>query len=105
MSRENQQRNAARGRFLIALGSIAAFACLPIVSRASERVTLSNGFVQQCDHHAMVDGRIRLYLSAEGDSYIEFKPEEIATFEQVTDTPASVAAASRSEERRVGREG
>jgi soluble lytic murein transglycosylase-like protein len=94
MSREKQQRNAARGRFLIALGSIAAFACLPIVSHAGERVTLSNGFVQQCDHHAMVDGRIRLYLSAEGDSYIEFKPEEIATFEQVTATPASVPAAS-----------
>ncbi|MGD1106436.1 MAG: lytic transglycosylase domain-containing protein [Terracidiphilus sp.] len=57
-------------------------------------MTLSNGFVEQCDHHALVDGRIRLYLSAGEDSYIEFKPAEIATFEQVPDPPASVPAAS-----------
>jgi hypothetical protein len=79
---------------LLALGSIAAFACLSTLSRAGERVTLSNGFVQLCDHHAMVDGRIRLYLGADEDSYIEFKPTEIATFEQVPDSPASVPAAS-----------
>ena len=48
---------------------------------AAERVTLRNGFVQQCDHHAQVDGRVRLYLSAGEDNYIEFGPEEIATFE------------------------
>ena len=94
MSREVQRRKTARGRNLFALGSIAALACLPTLSRAGERVTLSNGFVEQCDHHALVDGRIRLYLSAGEDSYIEFKPAEIATFEQVPDRPASVPAAS-----------
>ena len=25
-----------------------------------------------CDHHAQVEGRVRLYLSAGEDSYIEF---------------------------------
>jgi len=94
MSRENQRRKAARRKIFLALGSIAALACLPTLSRAGERVTLSNGFVEQCDHHALVDGRIRLYLSAGEDSYIEFKPAEIATFEQVPDRPASVPAAS-----------
>ena len=94
MNRENQRRRAARGRIFLTLGSIAALACLSTMSRAGERVTLSNGFVQLCDHHAMVDGRIRLYISAGEDSYIEFKPAEIATFEQVPDSPATVPAAS-----------
>ena len=94
MSIESHRRKTTSARMLFALGSIAAFACVPNLSHAGERVTLSNGFVQQCDHHAMVDGRIRLYLSAEDDSYIEFKPEEIATFEQVPDSPASVPTAS-----------
>ena len=53
-------------------------------------MTLSNGFVEPCDHHALVDGRMRLYLSAGEDNYIEFAPEEIATFEQVPDPPVAV---------------
>ncbi len=28
----------------------------------------------RCDHHAQVDGRMRLYLSAGEDNYIEFAP-------------------------------
>ena len=94
MNREFQRRKAARGRNLLALGAIAALSCLPNLSRAGERVTLSNGFVEPCDHHTLVDGRIRLYLTAGEDSYIEFKPAEIATFEQVPDSPASVPSAS-----------
>ncbi len=88
MSNESHRRKTTRAGILFALGSIAALACLPTLSRAGERVTLSNGFVEQCDHHALVDGRIRLYLSAGEDSYIEFEPAEIATFEQVPDPPA-----------------
>lgn len=94
MSREVQRRKAARGRVLLAFGSIAAFACVPTLCRAGERVTLRNGFVEQCDHHALVDGRIRLYLSAGEDNYIEFEPAEVVTFEQVPDPPAPVSAAS-----------
>jgi soluble lytic murein transglycosylase-like protein len=56
---------------------------------AAEQVTLTNGFVEQCDHHAQVDGRVRLYLSAGGDSYIEFAPDQIASVETVPDTPAA----------------
>ena len=48
---------------------------------AAERVTLRNGFEMRCDHHAQVEGRIRLYLSAGEDNYIEFAPQEIARFE------------------------
>ncbi len=56
-------------------------------ARAAERVSLRNGFVEQCDHHGQVDGRVRLYLSAGEDNYIEFAPEQIATVEFVPDPP------------------
>ncbi len=62
-------------------------AALLHTARAAERVTLSNGFVEQCDHHALVDGRMRLYLSTGEDSYIEFDPAEIVTFETIPDLP------------------
>ncbi len=54
---------------------------------AAEQVTLGNGFTLRCDHHAQVDGRVRLYLSAGEDNYIEFAPQQIAGFEQVADPP------------------
>jgi hypothetical protein len=62
------------------------------VARAGERVTLRNGFEMRCDHHAEVEGRTRLYLSAGEDNYIEFRPEEIAGVETVADAPAAVKA-------------
>ncbi len=58
---------------------------------AAERVTLRNGFVEQCDHHGLVDGRLRLYLSAGEENYIEFAPEQIAAVEFVPDPPAPAA--------------
>jgi soluble lytic murein transglycosylase-like protein len=54
---------------------------------AAERVTLRNGFEMRCDHHAEAEGRVRLYLSAGEDNYIEFAPQEIAGVEQVADPP------------------
>jgi soluble lytic murein transglycosylase-like protein len=85
-----------RGKFLLILGSLAAIAgsALPPPAWAGERVTLSNGFVEQCDHHAQVAGKVRLYLNAGEDSYIEFAPAEIATFEFVLDPPATAAPVS-----------
>ncbi len=77
-----------RARTTIAALFLAALVALPHTARAGERVTLSNGFVEQCDHHALVDGRMRLYLSTGEDSYIEFDPAEIASFEPAPDPPA-----------------
>ncbi|HEY1803307.1 MAG TPA: lytic transglycosylase domain-containing protein [Terracidiphilus sp.] len=71
----------------IAAISLAVLAVVPQTARAAERVTLSNGFVEQCHHHALVDGRIRLYLSADEDNYIEFAPTDIAAFESIPDPP------------------
>ncbi len=76
--------------FSIMVVTIAALAGLP-QARAAERVTLRNGFVQLCDHHAQVEGRVRLYLSPGEDNYIEFAPEQIAAIEFVPDPPAPAA--------------
>ena len=66
---------------------MAVMAALAPAARAGERVTLRNGFEMRCDHHAVVEGRTRLYLSAGEDNYIEFAPQEIADFEKVPDPP------------------
>lgn len=62
--------------------------------RATERITLNNGFVMRCDHHAQVDGKVRLYLSAGEDNYIEFAPDQIVTVDVVADPPAPVVTAT-----------
>jgi soluble lytic murein transglycosylase-like protein len=58
-----------------------------MTARAAERVTLANGFVETCDHHQTVDGRVRLYLNADATSYIDLAPSDIAAFETVADAP------------------
>jgi soluble lytic murein transglycosylase-like protein len=80
-------------RFIAAL---AALALLSLSARAAERITLRNGFEMPCDHHAEVEGRTRLYLSAGEDSYIEFQPEEIAEIEKLPDPPAAPKTAENS---------
>lgn len=66
-----------------------AVSIAPPLAYAGEQATLRNGFVMQCDHHATVDGRLRLYLGSGDTSYIELKPEEIAGFETAPDPPAT----------------
>jgi len=68
---------------------IALMALWAPAARAGERVTLWNGFEVRCDHHAQVEGRTRLYLSAGEDNYIEFKTGEIAVVEAVADEPVA----------------
>jgi soluble lytic murein transglycosylase-like protein len=67
--------------------ALATLAVLASSAQAAERVTLRNGFEIHCDHHAEAEGRVRLYLAAGEDNYIEFLPEEIAIFEAVPDPP------------------
>jgi soluble lytic murein transglycosylase-like protein len=72
--------------------AVVILVALAPLARAGERVTLRNGFEMQCDHHAEVEGRVRLYLSARGDNYIEFAPEKIAEVEKIADLPAESAS-------------
>ena len=69
-------------------------ALLPLSLQAAERVTLRTGFVVNCNHHAQVDGHMRLYLSAGEDNYIQIAPDEIANVENVPDSSAATDVAS-----------
>jgi hypothetical protein len=80
-----------RGTYLLIFGLVAAFAGLALPARAAEQAKLANGFTQPCNHHALVAGKIRLYLNTGEDSYIEYSPDEIAGFEVVPDPPATAA--------------
>lgn len=78
----------------IVAGVLAAFS---VSGRAAERVTLSNGFAMDCNHHALVDGQMRLYLGADEASYIALRPNEVTGVETVPAPPpttATVALAS-----------
>ena len=68
-----------RIQFAMVAGILAAYS---VPAHAAERVTLSNGFAMDCDHHAVVDGRMRLYLSTGESSYIVLKPEEVTGVEK-----------------------
>jgi soluble lytic murein transglycosylase-like protein len=65
----------------------AILAALAPSARAAEHVTLGNGFDLRCDHHSQIEGRVRLYLSAGEDNYIEFPSQEIARVEPLPDLP------------------
>jgi hypothetical protein len=82
-----------RGLFIISVGIMAALAQ---AAHAAERITLRNGFEIRCDHHAEIEGRTRLYLSAGEDNYIEFRPEEIAEIEKLPDPPPTPKSAATS---------
>ena len=69
-------------------------ALLPLSLQAAERVTLRTGFVVNCNHHAQVDGHMRLYLSTGEDNYIQIAPDEIANVEIVHDSPAATDIAN-----------
>jgi soluble lytic murein transglycosylase-like protein len=77
-----------RRALLITVAPLAVLASLLPQARSAEQVTLANGFALRCDHHAQVGDRVRLYLSQGEDSYIEFPPAEVVTFETIPDPPA-----------------
>jgi len=81
-------------RISLTIVAAAALASLAPAARAVERVTLRNGFSMRCDHHAEVDGRMRLYLSAGEDNYIEIPPHDVTGVEKIPDPPAHKPAAT-----------
>lgn len=84
--------------FIIAAGALAALTPVGLIpaARAAEQATLTNGFAMRCDHHAQVEGRVRLYLGAGESNYIELRPDEITGFEQVPDPPPTAQVTSAS---------
>jgi soluble lytic murein transglycosylase-like protein len=77
----------------LALASAATLVCLPSLCRAAELVNLSDGYVQRCDHHALVDGHIRVYLSSGEDNYIDYKPDQVGSIETTPDPPPALSSA------------
>ncbi len=52
-------------------------------AHAAEHITLTNGFDLICDHRAVVDGHIRLYLDAGNANFIQVEANQIAASESV----------------------
>lgn len=84
----SQQRNALLGKALLAGLAV----LMAPATRGAERVTLTNGFALNCDHHAQIDGRMRLYMSSGDSNYMEFKAADVAGFEAVAAAPANTRA-------------
>lgn len=78
-----------RRDIFIAAGILLGVAALAPSARAAERVTLRNGYAMQCNHHAEVEGKVRLFDGAGAENYIELAPEEIAGYETVPDPPVA----------------
>lgn len=80
----------SRGIYIAAMAALLGMAA---AAHAAEQITLANGFIQRCDHHAQVDGRVRLYLSAGEDNYIEVAPGQIASVAIAPDPPPAASVA------------
>ncbi len=80
-----------RHKSAIGTGALALVAALWLPSaRAAEHITLANGFDLVCNHHALVDGKVRIYLKASEPDYFELDPQAITAYETVPD-PAVAA--------------
>jgi len=64
-------------------------ALLATQARAAERITLANGFDMVCNHHAIVDGQVRVFPRPDEANYVVLKPEAITGFEAVPDPPVA----------------
>lgn len=84
-----------RKRYFIPVAVAASLAAAVPAARAAERISLRNGFDLRCDHHALVDNHVRVYLTAGDGNYIELAPGEIAGVETVPDLPPADPAPSR----------
>lgn len=73
---------------------VGALTMLASSALAAERITLRNGFYIDCDHHASVEGIVRIYLSHDEDSYIDRVPEDIVNIEIIPDPPAPLEPSS-----------
>jgi hypothetical protein len=68
--------------------AVALSIALAPLANGAELITLTNGYAMRCDHHAQVEGHVRLYTSASEDNYIEFPASEITDVTQAPDIPA-----------------
>jgi len=91
-----ESRRAATMEHPLLLWGMGAFfaLCAFSTAHAAERITLANGFDVVCDHHALVEGRVRVYPKAAAPDYFELSPGAIDAVETVPDPPEEPAPAS-----------
>jgi len=78
-----------RHKSVIGAGALALCAGLGLpAARAAEHVTLANGFDLICNHHQVVDGKVRIFLKASEPDYFELDPRAITGYETVPDPVA-----------------
>jgi soluble lytic murein transglycosylase-like protein len=82
--------------------ALAGLLLLPSAGFAAERLTLANGFDVVCDHHALVEGRVRVYPKADAQDYFELSSGSVLTIETVPDLPTAVKAAAASSTTKTG---
>jgi soluble lytic murein transglycosylase-like protein len=80
------------------LALLAFWAFAPLGAHAGELAVLRNGFEQRCDHHAVIDGRLRLFLASGEDNFIEYTPDEVDRFEAAPEEPVSQVHAAVQQE-------
>lgn len=83
-------------RLAVALGVALTGMAAPVL-RAAERITLANGFELSCDHHALVDGRVRIYALAGAADYMEVSADSVRAVEWAPDPEPVVSAATVTE--------
>ena len=70
-------------------GALALFAslCVTVSAHGAERITLANGLDLVCNHHAVVDGRVRVFPKTGDADYYELKLDAVTGYETVPDPP------------------
>ena len=82
----NRRFNSNRHGAVLGLLAVASLASAT-GARAAERLTLANGFEVVCDHHTLIEGRVRVYLKPTQPDYFELQPESVRQVESVPDPP------------------
>jgi hypothetical protein len=88
--RMNPFRSLRRNVALVAILAVVALPCF-----ASEVAVLKNGFSIRHERREIVGAVTRLYVNADGSSYVDVPTAEIEHFEAAPDLPAAPAAKSR----------
>lgn len=83
----------SRIRYAKLMVAAVALAALAPAVHAAELVTLANGYAMRCDHHALVEGHVRLYLNAGEDNYLEVAAHDIVGYEQAPELPTAAQPA------------
>jgi hypothetical protein len=69
------------------LAAVAMLATLAPLARAAEHITLANGFELDCVRREVVGDKVRLYLSGNGQNYMEVAASAVVRVETIPDPP------------------